>query len=227
MYNFLDLVNGVAKRMNETPLTNTNFTTVRGFHSDIKSYINEVVTRINTEQWEWPFNHQYVNLTLTANQVKYPLPSDAKTVAYDTFVLKGDTSLNVRSAKLEVVDYEQHLEKTLDWELTPSTYAAVPRYVFRARDLSFGILPAPKEPYEIRYEYYTLPEPLENWDDVPTIPERFRWVILEGALYNAYMFKGDLEAASTSNALFDKGLKDMRKLYINRYEHVRSSVIGG
>lgn len=227
MYNFLGMVNDVAKRLNEVELTNVSFPSVRGFHSDIKSYVNESLNRINIEQYEWPFNHVTETLTLTPNQVKYPLPLDAKTVAYDTFVIKGDPLLNVRSSKLAVLDYEDHLEHTLDWELDPATHAAVPRHVFRGRDLSFGVVPAPREAYELRYEYYRLPDPLENWDDVPTIPERFRWVILGGALYSAYMFKGDIEAAATSNGLFGKGVADMRKLYINRYEYVRSTTIRG
>ncbi len=227
MYNFLELVNDVARRLNEVPLTNVNFTGVRGFHSDIKSYVNESVERINTKEFEWPFNHVMENLVLTPNQVRYPLPVDAKTVAYDTFVLKGDPSLNVKSAKLKIIDYEDHLEHSLDWELDPATHANVPRHVFRGRDLAFGLIPAPKEAYEIRYEYYRLPSPLVDWDDVPSIPERFRWVILEGALYAAYMFKGDLEAAQTSNSLFEEGIKNMRELYINRYEYARSTMIGG
>lgn len=227
MYNYLELVNSVNRRLNEVPLTNINFADAQGIHADIKSYVNESISRINIEQFEWPFNHVSVDLVLTPNQVKYPLPADVKTVAYDTFILKGDPTLNVESRKLSVLDYEEHLEKTLDWEINPAEHASVPKQVFRDRGLSFGVLPAPVEAYTIRYEYYRQPVDLSNWDDVPTVPENFKWVILEGALYNAYMFKGDLEAASTSNALFDRGLRDMRKLYINRYEYVRSPMLGG
>ena len=75
------------------------------------------------------------------------------------------------------------------------------------------------------YEYYRLPVDLTNWDDVPTVPEQFRWVILEGAMYHAYMFRGGIEEASVSNQLFQAGLKDMRKIYINRSEYARSTVI--
>ncbi len=77
----------------------------------------------------------------------------------------------------------------------------------------------------MRYEYYRLPVDLVNWNDVPTIPEQFRWVILEGAMYHAYMFRGGIEEASVSNQLFQDGIKDMRKIYINRYEYARSTVI--
>lgn len=227
MYNYLELVNSVARRLNEVELTNTNFGDARGFHADIKSYVSEAINRVNTEQFEWPFNHVTELLVLTPNQVKYPLPEDTKSVAYDTFILQGDSTLSVRTARLKILDYEEHLEKTPDWEVNPENHAGIPRYVFRPRDLSFGILPAPKEAYTLRYEYYRLPNTLMDWDDIPTIPERFKWVILEGALYYAYLFKGDLDAAAASDQKFVSGLKDMRKLYINRYEYVNSNVLGG
>lgn len=227
LYNFLELTNNVARRLNEVPLTSTNFGDASGFHADIKSYINQTINRINMEEFEWPFNHTTVTLTLTPNQVKYPYPTDAKTVAFDSFILKGDTTLNVDSRKLEILDYEEHLQNSLDMEVRPEDYADYPKQVFRARDLTFGLLPAPDQAYEVRYEYYKLPVELSSWDDIPTIPEHFKWVIQEGAMYYAYMFRGDTEQAAVSNNMFIEGVKDMRRLYINRYEYVRSSMIGG
>lgn len=226
MYNFLELTNNVAKRLNEVPLTSINFGDATGFHADIKSYINQTISRINMEEFEWPFNHVTVSLTLTPNQVKYPYPADAKTIAFDTFILKGDPVLNVKSRKLLVLDYEEHLEKSLDMEIRPDVYADYPTKVFRGRDLTFGVLPAPDQAYDIRYEYYRLPTDLEDWDDVPTIPEHYKWVIQEGAMYYAYMFRGDTEQAAVSNTMFTNALADMRKLYINRYEYARSTMIG-
>jgi hypothetical protein len=63
------------------------------------------------------------------------------------------------------------------------------------------------------------------WDAVPTIPEEFRDVIYEGSLYHAYMFRGDIEAAALSDRNFKDLIKEMRKVYINRTEYVRSSQI--
>jgi len=226
LYNFLELTNNVAKRLNEVPLTSTNFADAVGFQADIKSYINQTLTRINMQEFEWPFNHETVDLVLTPDQVKYPYPVDAKTVAFDTFILKGDVALNVESRKLDILDYEEHLKETIDLEINPSDYATKPRWVFRGRDTTFGIIPAPDQTYTVRYEYYVLPTELQDWDDVPRVPEHFKWVIQEGAMYYAYMFRGDVEAANFANNLFMQGMKDMRKLFLNRYEYVRSSMIG-
>lgn len=225
MYNFLELTNDVARRLNEVPLTSTNFTDATGVHADFKAYVNEAITRINYEHFEWPFNHQTQELVLTVDQVKYPYPADAKLLAFDTFVIKGDPVLNVESRVLRPLDYEEHLQTSLDLEINPSDYSTIPERVFRSRDFTFGIIPAPDKAYTLRYEYYKAPTTLVEWDDVPTVPEAFRWVINEGALYNAYMFRGDTEQAAVANGMFDKGLKDMRKLYVNRYEYARSGMI--
>lgn len=223
-YNYLSLVNDVNKRLNEVPLTSSNFDGATGFYSDAKNYINASLNRINREHFEWPFNHVSYTETLTVNQSKYNYQSDAKSVAFDTFRLVGDDSLSVQSKRLKVMDYEEYLEKYTDYEFNPSDYADAPTHVVRNRDLSYTLLPPPDQTYDVKYEYYKLPVDLTSWDDVPTVPEHFRWVILEGAMYYAYMFRGSIEEASVSNELFKEGLKDMRTIFINRTEYVRSSV---
>jgi hypothetical protein len=224
-YNYLELVNDVNRRLNEVPLTSSNFASAVGFYADVKGYVNSALNRINREEFEWPFNHTTYTQTLTVNQSKYSYRPDAKSVAFDTFRLKGSDALNVTSKKLRVMDYEEYLNTYSDYEFNPADYADSTQYVIRNRDLSFTLAPPPDQAYEVVYEYYRLPVDLSNWDDVPTVPEQFRWVILEGAMYHAYMFRGAIEEASVSNQLFQSGLKDMRKLYINRTEYARSTVI--
>jgi len=224
-YNYLELVNDVNKRLNEVPLTSSNFASASGYYADVKGYVNAALNRINREHFEWPFNHATTTQTLVIDQSKYSYPADAKIVAFDTFRLKGDDTLNVSSRRLKVMDYEEYLHNYPDYEFNPTDYQDQPEYVVRNRDLSFTIVPPPDQAYEVKYEYYRLPTDLSNWDDVPTVPEQFRWVILEGAMYHAYMFRGGLEEAAVSNQLFQAGMKDMRTLYINRYEYARSTVV--
>lgn len=224
-YNYLELVNDVNRRLNEVPLTSSNFASATGYYSDVKGYVNSALNRVNREQFEWPFNHDTHTQTLIINQSRYAYQSDAKSVAFDTFRLKGSDTLNVSSKRLRIMDYEQYLNENPDQEFNPSDHADAPEYIIRNRDLSFTVSPPPDKAYEVVYEYYRLPIDLTNWDDVPTVPEQFRWVILEGAMYHAYMFRGAIEEAAVSNQLFQAGLKDMRTLYINRTEYARSTVI--
>lgn len=225
MYNYLELVNDVNKRLNEVPLTSSNFASATGYYSDVKGYVNSALNRINREEFEWPFNHATQTQQTVVDQSKYAYPLDAKSVAFDTFRLKGDQTLNVTSKRLRIMDYEEYLNNYADYEFNPSDYHDSPQYIIRNRDLSFTIAPPPDQVYDILYEYYRLPVDLENWDDVPTVPEQFRWVILEGAMYHAYMFRGGIEEAAVSNQLFQAGIKDMRKIYINRHEYARSTVV--
>jgi hypothetical protein len=222
---FLSLVNNVAERLNEVPLTSSNFAGASGFYADAKNYVNAAINRINTQEYEWPFNHMTKTETLVVDQNKYQYPADTKSVPYDTFRLKGSDALNVRSMKLEVLDYEEYLSKYTDHEFNPSDYSDSPRMVVRNRNDYFTIVPPPDQAYEVVFEYYTMPADLINWDDTTNIPESFRWLINEGAMYHAYMFRGALEEAAAANSMFDRGIKDMRKLYINRTEYARSTVI--
>ena len=224
-YNFLGLVNDVAARLNEVQLTSSNFANSVGVYTDIKASVNGALNRINREEFEWPFNHVKRTELLVPNQIEYPFEADLKSLALDTFRLKGEEVLNVRSRRLKVLDYEEYLDKYPDMEFNPEDYADTPKQVYRGRNLFFGIVPPPDQAYSVVYEYYRNPMNLELFSDVPTIPEQFRWVILEGALYHSYLFRGGEFEATASNNLFQRGIADMRKIYINRTEYARSTVI--
>ena len=48
-YNFLELVNSVARRLNETELTSSNFSTATGFYSQIKAAVNASIRDVNLQ----------------------------------------------------------------------------------------------------------------------------------------------------------------------------------
>ena len=50
-------------------------------------------------------------------------------------------------------------------------------------------------------------------------------IIVDGAMFYAYQFRSDTQAAQISQAKFETGIKYMRSLYINHYDYVRSTVI--
>jgi hypothetical protein len=56
----------------------------------------------------------------------------------------------------------------------------------------------PDKAYTIEYEFFMFPADLETYDDVPTIPFRFKHVIVDGAMYHSYMFRDNLESATLS-----------------------------
>ena len=60
---------------------------------------------------------------------------------------------------------------------------------------------------------------------MPSVPKEFQHVIVDGAMFYAYQFRGDVQASQLSQQKFEQGIKYMRSLYINRYDYLRSSMI--
>lgn len=222
-YNFLSLVNDVNRRLNEVELNATNFVNAIGYYAQAKDAVNSAIRHINFDQFEWPFNHVTQEEPLAAGVTRYQFPTDLKSVDMDTFRIKASTTFNNTTQKLNILSYEEYLDKYVDQEYNTQAND-MPRYVFKTPDMGYGVTPAPKEAYEIVYEYYRVPVDLIEALDVPTVPEVFRHVINDGAMYYAYMFRSDLEASQLSLQKFQQGIKDMRTIYINRYDYARSTV---
>lgn len=226
-YDFLGLVNDVNRRLNEVELTEANFDAAVGAYSATKDAVNSALRFINQTTFEWPFNHSTQEEDLTAGQVRYSYPSDTKTIDFDSFRIKRNNTLGNDTQKLRVISYEDYLDNYIDDEYNTSDTGirGLPRYIFRTPSLEFGVYPSPDKAYELVYEYYRLPVDLISATDVPSIPEQFRYVIVDGAMYNAYLFRGNTQDAQLQFNKFEEGIKDMRTLYINRYEYVRDTRI--
>jgi hypothetical protein len=119
--------------------------------------------------------------------------------------------------------YIEYLDKYIDQEYETNTaVGGVPRNVARTPDENFAIVPMPDKAYEIEYEFYMEPVDLESYDDVPTVPERFRHVVVDGMMYYAYMFRDNIELAGMAQNKFENGIKNMRTLLINENAYFRS-----
>jgi hypothetical protein len=225
-YNYLDLVNEVNRRLNEVELTSANFASSVGFYAHNKDAVNAAIRDINHTHYEWPFNHVLAEETLTAGTIRYAFPSDANTIDFDTFRIEENTTFGNATVKLTILSYEDYLSRYIDHEYTTdSSKREVPSFVFHAPSLEYGVVPAPNNAYTIFYEYYRVPVDLSSYSDVPSIPERFRHVIIDGAMAYAYMFRSNEQSAVMSKNKFDEGIKRMRSMLVNRYSYVRSGMI--
>lgn len=223
-YNFLELVNSCGRRLNETELNSSNFDTATGFYSQIKDAVNSAIRDINQIHLYFPFNHNREELILSAGVTRYSFPEEAKYVDFDTFRVKRNTALNVGSARqLPQLSYTEYVNRYIDQEdETDLSKGGVPRYVFKTQDGYFGIVPMPDKAYTIEYEYFNYPVDLELYDDVPTIPEAFKHVIVDGSMYYCYMFRDNMEMASVSKNKFDEGCKNIRKILVNENVYLRA-----
>ena len=226
-YTYLGLVNDVCVRTNDAVLTSSNFPTAVGFYSSVMEGVNSAIRTINQEEFEWPFNHFNQPDILSAGVIRYFYPIGTKTIDFDSFRIERDSTFGNETKKLRKIDYEEYLESAVDDEYNTSNTGirSVPRNVFQTPDLGYGVWPAPDNAYTLSYEGYSLPVDLKLHSDVPSIPEAFRHIIVDGAMIYAYLFRDDIEKSDRVGANFKKGIKNMRSIYVNRYDHVRDTRI--
>lgn len=221
-YDFLGLVNDINRRLNEVALTTANFATTTGYYSFAKEAVNSSIRHINQEEFEWPWNHVEETLTLTASVSRYPYPIDAKTINFNTFRIKRNNTFGNDTVKLKNLTYEEYLEKYVDNEYNVATgIEGIPEYIVRTPSREFILVPKPDNAYELVYEYYRLEYDLILDVDVPSLPESYRHVIIDGAMYYVHQFRGDTQQAQLAMTKFRDGIKYLRSLHMNRTDYVR------
>lgn len=223
-YNFLGLVNEVNRRVNEVELTSSNFPTAMGFYSTAKDAVNTAIRHINQEDYYWPFNYIEQEDSLSAGTMRYALPNNAKITDFNTFRIKRSSVYGNATTRLMMMDYEEYLDKFVDDEYnTDTSIRGLPKRIIRTPSQEYVVHPSPDNAYDLVYEYYSLPVDLSLYSDVPTIPEFARNVIIDGAMYYVFTFRGDVENADRSNLKFTKGIDHLRSIYTNRYEYLRDT----
>lgn len=223
-YDYLSLVNDINRRLNEVELTTSNFATATGYYAFAKDSVNNAIRHIQQEEFEWPWNHCEETETLVAGEVRYSYPYDAKTLNMNTMRIKRDDALGVGTQRLKVLSYEEWLDKYADNEYnSDASIRGIPTHVARTPSRELVLHPVPDKAYELVYEYYRTGYDLENHGDVPTLPEQYRYVIVDGAMYYVYQFRGDMQAAAMALSKFQQGIKHLRSLHINRTDYVRDS----
>ena len=102
----------------------------------------------------------------------------------------------------------------------------IPTHVFRHPDNKYGLWPFPNRAYTLSFDYYTHPSAdLSDHDDTTSIPDRFGYIITDGAIAYAYLYRSEVPLYERSFALFNEGIKHMQTLLINRHDYMRSTYI--
>lgn len=225
-YNYLDLVNECVRKVNEVELTSSNFSSSVGFYSATKDSVRHTVDEINNKESHWRFNFTTGSQTLVVGQVRYSFPVTQQKIDFDTFRLIFSESLGTDTVFLEQKKYKDYLKYFSDMEYnTSDTIHDKPLYVTETPGTEFLIYPPADKAYTVEFDYYASPAPLSGWDDVPTIPEKYRSVIFNGSMRGVYNFREDEAGYQQAEAAFIQGLKDLKILEINRYVEVTSRMI--
>jgi hypothetical protein len=224
-YDYLGLTNEVLTRMNEVEMTAANFSNARGFQTQCKNAVNDAINYIFQREFSWSFSHALQTETLVANQTRYSIGATIYHVDYETFRIEKDNTLGTAGVTLKELDYKEYVDRFIDQEST-SDVGGVPIYVFRTPDNNFGLYPYPDKAYSLKYDAYVRPTQLSASTDVPTIPEQFRQVIVDGATAYGYQYRGEAQQYGINFARFEEGIKHMQSLFINRnFSYLRSTYI--
>lgn len=221
---FIDLCNTTLRRLNEVEISEAGFSTTRGVQSLVKDAVKNSINNINQKHFEWPFNAAQETATLTVGATEYSFPSTFKTIDWSSFQIIPDGTYETTNSRLRYIDRDEWYAKYRDSDDdAASTGISKPEYVFNAHGFGFGVSPAPDATYRIQFRYFLNETTLDAYNDTTTIPDVFKYVIVDGAIYHLYMFRDNTEQAQVAYQVFEQGIGRMRTLYINHQDYIRDT----
>jgi hypothetical protein len=218
---YIDLCNKTLRRLNEVEIAPADFSNVRGVQALVKDAVRSAIQKINQSEYEWPFNAAEHSMLLTEGRTEYSWPTALKVVDWESFQIQGNDSQNVEFRVLDYINRDEWYDKHRDDDYAAGNIGRdVPLYVFPSHGSGFGVTPSPDKPYSLKFRYFLNTVDLSTATDESRVPEDFDHVIVDGALYQMYMFKDNPESAQLAFQSFERGVKDLQSVYINKYEYV-------
>ena len=93
------------------------------------------------------------------------------------------------------------------------------------QDTKFGVSPIPDAAYVVEYRYWKYPADLVLHDDVAIIPDRFKHVVIDGAMMYMMLFRSNEQSASLHSEKFENGINTMRRLVMDQPVNIVSTMI--
>jgi len=226
MATYLELTNELLRRLNEVVMDSTDFSTARNIQALAKDAVNSSVREILHSAQEWPFAITTYTETPVAGTKEYSFQADMSSVDWDSFYLKILTSANNNPAKLRLITFDDYLSNyRANEDLAGTGGYTAPAFVYQTQESKFGITPIPDAAYEVEYKYWSFPGDLSAYTDTTIIPERFKNVIIDGAMMYMMLFRSNEQSAVIHRDKFDQGIRMMRRLLLDDPVSVRSSYI--
>ena len=226
MSTFLSLTNELLRRLNEVQIDQADFANVKNVQALAKDAINSSIRQMLQDAQEWPFTLVTYEQTLVAGTNAYNFPADYSKADWDTFYIKQLTSENNTPKKLNLITYDQYLTYYRSVEdLSGETGRTDPDYVYMTQDTKFGVTPVPDASYVVEYRYWKYPADLITFDDTAVIPDRFKHVVIDGAMMYMMLFRSNEQSATMHSQKFEDGIKMMRRLVVDQSVNVISTII--
>ena len=228
MATYVALTNELLRRLNEVTLdvAGDGFDSVRNVQALAKDAINNSIRNIIQTGQEWPFLKTTYTQVLTAGIREYNFPSDYSSADWETFYLKKLSSLDNTPMHLPTISYDEYIQKYRQLDDTgDATGISAPNIIYQTNESKFGVTPIPNAAYEIEYVYWSYPVDLTAYDDVAVIPDRFKHVVIDGAMMYMMRFRSNDQSAAIHQQNFENGIKSMRRVLIDEPLNVRSTVL--
>jgi hypothetical protein len=224
MATYINLVNELLRRLNEVEINLEDFPSTKNVQSLAKDSINSSVREILQEAQEWPFTLVTYEQTLAVGTKTYDFPSDYSKADWETFYLTNAQSAH--PTQLPSISYESYISdrRSLDDVAGTDGYEK-PNVIYKTQEDKFGVSPVPDNTYVIEYRYWKVPADLVLSTDVCIIPDRFKHVVLDGAMMYLMHFRSNEQSAQLHEAKFRTGIKSMRRLIVDSKDYLRSTVI--
>ncbi len=230
MATYVTLVNELLRRLNEVTLdiAGDGFDSVRNVQALAKDAVNSSIRLILQDGQEWPFLKTTFTQTLSVGTRQYAFPADYSSTDWDTFYLKKLASENNSPMPLNVISYEQYIQNVRPSDDTGDQVNGdgPPALVYQTLGTAFGVSPIPDATYEVEYVYWRFPSDLTAFNDVAIIPDRFKHVVIDGAMMFMMRFRSNEQSAAMHQNNFEDGIKTMRRVTFDDTLFVRSTVVG-
>jgi hypothetical protein len=228
MATFVALTNELLVRLNEVTLATTGdgFASVRSVQALAKQAINNSIRNILQTGQEWPFLKTTQTQTLVAGTRQYDFPADYSSADLDTFYIKKLTSVDNTPMHLPVITFAEYTQTYRHFDDTGNQSGiSTPTLVYQTNEEKFGVTPIPDNVYEVEYVYYKFPAELSAFDDTAIIPDRFKHVLIDGAMMYMMRFRSNEQSAAMHQKNFEDGIKMMRRVVMDEPLRARSTVV--
>lgn len=225
---YMNLTNRLLRRLNEVEIVQADFASVRGIQATAKDCILDTVREINTSKIDWPFNAVEHTEVLEVGTEEYAWPTQFSACDWNSFQIQKDDVLNVRFKALQVITREEWYANFRDLDYNSGTDGKdIPDYVYPSHGQGWGVTPSPNQAYTVKYRYYKNPTDLSLYNDEVTIPSKFDYVILAGAMYHLNLFKENADAANMSKSAYKDGVDNMINMFLPNPIYVYSGMTNG
>ena len=228
MATYVALTNELLRRLNEVTLdiAGDGFDSVRNVQALAKDAVNNAIRNIIQTGQEWPFLKTTYTQTLTAGTREYSFPSDYSSADWETFYLKKLSSVDNTPMHLPTISYDEYIQKYRQVDDTGDAAGiAAPNLIYQTNESKFGVTPIPNAAYEVEYVYWSFPLDLSLYNDVAVIPDRFKHVVIDGAMMYMMRFRSNDQSAAIHQQNFENGIRSMRRVLIDEPLNVRSTVL--